>query len=193
LLSFSSPRLTPTNHLLGIKMKSWKSRVCHDTLQLCVWIAATHLRSYDFYDCRIMHLNFVLAARQIFAALLSKKCFWHLHNVCAYIMYAHLGKQHISSVNPIIGYTSFFITAGLTNARKWIPKISFFCIMAWEPIFSQPWMLARHAASQIDSEESTMIAVISNSRAAVGVNESKHLWNVLMCFLVLHAESLSKV
>jgi hypothetical protein len=28
------------------------------------------------------------------------------------------GKQHINSVNPIIDYTLFFITGGLTNARK---------------------------------------------------------------------------
>jgi hypothetical protein len=31
---------------------------------------------------------------------------------------AHFEKQHIKLVNPIIDYTSFFITGGLTNAQK---------------------------------------------------------------------------
>jgi hypothetical protein len=32
---------------------------------------------------------------------------------------ACFGKHHINYVNPIIDYTSIFITGGLTNARKW--------------------------------------------------------------------------
>jgi hypothetical protein len=36
----------------------------------------------------------------------------------AYIVSAHFGKQHINLVNPIIDFISFFITGGLTNARK---------------------------------------------------------------------------
>jgi hypothetical protein len=36
----------------------------------------------------------------------------------AYIVSAHFGKQHINLVNPIIDFTSFYITSGLTNARK---------------------------------------------------------------------------
>ncbi len=57
----------------------------------------------------------------------------------ANIVSAHLGKQHINLVNPIIDYTSIFITGGLTNARKrtWVStsvtgilKISFFSIIA---------------------------------------------------------------
>jgi hypothetical protein len=36
----------------------------------------------------------------------------------AYIVSAHFGKQHINLVIPIIDYISFFITGGLTNARK---------------------------------------------------------------------------
>jgi hypothetical protein len=31
--------------------------------------------------------------------------------------YAHFGKQHINLIIPIIDFTSFFITDGLTNAR----------------------------------------------------------------------------
>ncbi len=36
----------------------------------------------------------------------------------AYIVPAHVGKQHINLVIPIIDFVSFFITGGLTNARK---------------------------------------------------------------------------
>ena len=36
----------------------------------------------------------------------------------AYKVSAHFGKQHINSVVPIIDFVSFFITGGLTNARK---------------------------------------------------------------------------
>jgi hypothetical protein len=36
----------------------------------------------------------------------------------AYTVPAHFGKQHINLVSPIIDFTSFFITGGLTNARK---------------------------------------------------------------------------
>jgi hypothetical protein len=36
----------------------------------------------------------------------------------AYILSAHFGKQHINLVIPIIDFVSFFITGGLTNARK---------------------------------------------------------------------------
>ncbi len=66
-----------------------------------------------------MHLNDFLAASNFFAARLSK-------SVCgAYIVSTHFGKQHINLVNPIIDFTSFFITGGLQvesggliNARK---------------------------------------------------------------------------
>jgi hypothetical protein len=37
----------------------------------------------------------------------------------AYIVSACFGKQHMNLVNPVIDYTSFFITGGLINARKW--------------------------------------------------------------------------
>jgi hypothetical protein len=36
----------------------------------------------------------------------------------AYKVSAHFGKQNINLVIPIIDYISFFITGGLTNARK---------------------------------------------------------------------------
>jgi hypothetical protein len=36
----------------------------------------------------------------------------------ANIVSAHFGKQHINLVIPIIDFISFFITGGLTNARK---------------------------------------------------------------------------
>jgi hypothetical protein len=35
-----------------------------------------------------------------------------------YIVFVCFGKQHVNLVNPIIDYTSLFISGGLTNARK---------------------------------------------------------------------------
>jgi hypothetical protein len=35
----------------------------------------------------------------------------------AYMVSFRFGKQHIDFVNPLIDYTSFFTTGGLTNAR----------------------------------------------------------------------------
>jgi hypothetical protein len=36
----------------------------------------------------------------------------------AYMVSAHIGKQNINLVSPIIDYTPFYITGALTNARK---------------------------------------------------------------------------
>jgi hypothetical protein len=84
--------------------------MCHAPLQLCALIAATNLCSYD--------LKIVLEhASQFF--WLPANC---LLLVCrknvsgAYIVSACFGKQHINLVNPIIDYTSIFITGGLTKA-----------------------------------------------------------------------------
>ncbi len=120
--SLSSPRPTPTiphrfNEIktiifLGIEMRSRNSRVWHAPLHLCAWIAATNVRSYDFmimYD----HTSPFFRLPAIFLLLVCQK------NVSGgYIVSAHLGKQHINLVIPIIGFVSFFITGELTNARK---------------------------------------------------------------------------
>jgi hypothetical protein len=108
-----------------------------------------------------MHLDFWLPAN--FLLLVCRK------NVSgAYIVSAHFGKQHINLVNPIIDFSRFSSLVdwpmhekGVSTSILWIQKISFFLIMAWEPIFSQRWMLARHAASKL--QWSTVIVVINNS------------------------------
>jgi hypothetical protein len=53
-----------------------------------------------------------LAASQLLLLVCRK------HVSGAYIVSARFGKQHINLVIPIIDFTSFFITGGLTNARK---------------------------------------------------------------------------
>ncbi len=60
-----------------------------------------------------------------------------------------------------------------------------FRILAWFPIFLQCIMLAHQAAPYI--KLSTSIEVINNNRKPYWLNESKYLWNVLMCPFVLHA------
>ena len=59
-----------------------------------------------------------------------------------------------------------------------------FRILAWLPIFLQCIMLAHQAALYI--KLSTSIEVINNNRKPYWLNESKYLWNVLMCPFVLH-------
>jgi hypothetical protein len=58
-----------------------------------------------------MNLNFFVEMHVLM--LLCRK-----NGVGAYTVSAHLGKQHINLVNPIIIYTSLFITGALTNDRK---------------------------------------------------------------------------
>jgi hypothetical protein len=61
-----------------------------------------------------MHLKF-FSCQQFFCwdLLVCRK------NVsCAYVAFAYFGKQNINLVIPIIDFVSFFITGGLTNARK---------------------------------------------------------------------------
>ena len=57
--------------------------------------------------------------------------------------------------------------------------------LAWLPIFLQCIMLAHQTALYI--KLSTSIEVINNNRMPYWLNESKYLWNVLMCPFVLHA------
>ena len=54
-----------------------------------------------------------------------------------------------------------------------------FSILAWLPIFLQCIMLAHQAALYI--KLSTSVEVINNNRKPYWLNESKYLWNVLMC------------
>jgi hypothetical protein len=58
-----------------------------------------------------MHLKF-FAASKLFAAPLWKT------GTGAYVVSACLGNQQINLVDPIIVYTSLFITGGLTSAGK---------------------------------------------------------------------------
>ncbi len=58
-------------------------------------------------------------------------------------------------------------------------------ILAWLPIFLRCIMLAHQAALYI--KVSTLIEMINNNRKHNWLNESKYLWNVLMCPFVLHA------
>ena len=75
-----------------------------------------------------------------------------------------------------IGYsTSIFRNHNLESFR----------ILAWLPIFLQCIMLAHQAALYI--KLSTSVEVINNNRKPYWLNESKYLWNFLMCPFVLHA------
>ena len=56
---------------------------------------------------------------------------------------------------------------------------------AWSPIILQCIMLANQAALKIQG--STSIEAINTNRKPCWRNESKYLWNVLMCPFVLHA------
>ncbi len=103
----------------------------------------------------------------------------------AYMLSACFEKQHINVLNPIITYTLFFITDGLTSTRKrhldlhdMNTEDQLSQHKAWEPILFQPWMLASNATPKI--QRSRMIVVICNSQKAFRNNESKYLWNVLM-------------
>jgi hypothetical protein len=57
--------------------------------------------------------------------------------------------------------------------------------LAWLPIFLHRIMLAHQAALYI--KLSTSVEVINNNRKPYWLNESKYLWNGLMCPFVLHA------
>ncbi len=65
-----------------------------------------------FYDNVGSCISIFLAVSKTLAARSSKKLSG------AYMVSARFGKQHIDLVNPMIEYTSFFITGGLTNARN---------------------------------------------------------------------------
>ena len=56
---------------------------------------------------------------------------------------------------------------------------------AWSPLFLQCIMLANQAALKIQG--STLIEAINTNQKPCWRNESKYLWNVLMCPFVLHA------
>ena len=56
---------------------------------------------------------------------------------------------------------------------------------AWSPIILQCIMLAHQASLKIQG--STLIEAINTDRKPCWRNESKYLWNVLMCPFVLHA------
>ncbi len=106
-----------------------------------------------------------------------------------YIVSAHFGEQHINLVITIIDFISFSSLVdwpmhkkGFLTSILWIQKIIFFCIMAWEPIFFQPWMLARHTASKI--HWLTVIVVINNSREAFRLNESHTLTSFIIMIII---------
>jgi hypothetical protein len=86
---------------------------------------------------------------------------------------AHFGNQHISLVIPIIDYISFFVTGGLTNARKRLFNLH---LMNTEDHLFPHNGLRANIFSTLDTGPSySMIGVINNSREAFRVNESKYL------------------
>jgi len=91
------------------------------------------------------------------------------------IDYCSVCSSGAASSNGIGYSTSIFRNHNLESFR----------ILAWLPIFLQCIMLAHQAALYI--KLSTLIEVINNSRKPYWLNESKYLWNVLMCPFVLHA------
>jgi hypothetical protein len=68
---------------------------------------------------------------------------------------------------------------GVLTSTTIIHKLEYFCILACAPIFLQYSMLAHQETHEI--QESTVIKVINNNQESCWLNESKYLWNVLMC------------
>ena len=96
---------------------------------------------------------------------------WYIQSLiialCAVLVLRHRNR---------IGYsTSIFRNHNLESFR----------ILAWLPIFLQCIMLAHQAALYI--KLSISFEVINNNRKPYWLNESKYLWNVLMCPFDLHA------
>ena len=124
--------------------------VKHTPLQLRAWFAATNLRSYDFMivsDCLGSCISFFLANSKLFAALLSK------NGSGAYVVPAGLGnsvsiwKIHSLIICQFLSLVDWPAREScVSTSISWILKIGCSRIMAWAPIFFQPWMLARHAA-----------------------------------------------
>jgi hypothetical protein len=91
---------------------------------------------------------------------------------------AHFGKQHINLVIPIINYISFFITGGLTNARKRLFDLH---LMNTEDHLFPHNGLRANIFSTLDAGPSYGIqnplidSYCNNSREAFRVNESKYL------------------
>jgi hypothetical protein len=124
----------------------------------------------NFFGCHCLPANFLLLVCQ--------------KNVSgAYIVSAHFGKQHISLVTPITDYISFYITGGLTNARKRLFDLHL--MNTGDHLFPRNGKRA-NIFSTLDAGPSysiqiskihllTVIVVINNSREAFWVNESKYL------------------
>ena len=74
---------------------------------------------------------------------------------------------------------------GYSTSILWNHNLESFLILAWLPVFLQCIMLAHQAALYI--KLSILIEVININRKPYWLNESKYLWNVLMCPFVLHA------
>jgi hypothetical protein len=90
------------------------------------------------------------------------------------------GKQRINLVNPVIDYTSFFITGGLTNSQKRRFKL---CLINTKDqlflynglranIFSTPDAVP---ACSTQNPRINNDCCVNNSREAFWVNESKYL------------------
>ena len=129
-----------------------------------------------FLCCQQMFLCFSvknMGCKPTLCLLFLWSCIWNWYiqsliiALCAVLVLRHRNR---------IGYsTSIFRNHNLESFR----------ILAWLPIFLQCIMLAHQAALYI--KLSTSIEVIENNRKPFWLNESKHLWNVLMCPFVLHA------
>ncbi len=76
---------------------------------------------------------------------------------------------------------------GNSTSISRIHNLESLCKSAWLPIFLQCIMLAHQEAFKIQG--TTLIEVITNNSKPCWLNESKYLWNVLMCpFVFAHSE-----
>ena len=116
----------------------------------------------------------------------------------AYIMsallWSWLSNWYIKSLNialcavQVLRHRNRITMANLTSILKNHNLESFRKIrrkLAWLPMFLQWIILAHQAAFKIQG--STSVEVINNNRKPCWLNESKYLWNILMCPFVLHA------
>jgi hypothetical protein len=118
----------------------------------------------------------------------------------AYMVSAHFGKQHINLVNPIIDYTSFFITGALTNARK--RRFDLYLMITEDEPFQCNGLRA-NAFLTLDAVPSCrikiqglkMVVELNNSRKAFWLNMNQnisemstwaHVANQLACESVSH-------
>ena len=139
-----------------------------------------------------MHLNF-LHCQQMFC------CFSCQYNqLQAYIMSAFLSScisnWYIQSLIIALSAVLLLRHQNLIGDSTSILRnhnLESFSISAWLPIFIRCIMLAHQAALKIQG--STSFEVMNDNWRACWLNESKYLWNVPMCPVLLHALNMIAV